>query len=124
MVLGFKALPSGGKGPAEETGRIERGGVLVAVNGIYITQMAFDDVITLLQTQRSPFIHLPFLRCAYTEKENDCDIVDQYFKDKNTVHRVPLPVHEVPIPVNEVSSEVQMVPLPVQVVRIIDHQHG
>lgn len=47
--------------------------------------MAFNDVIALLKTQRSPFIYLRFLRWAYTEEKKDGDIVDQYFKDKNEV---------------------------------------
>jgi hypothetical protein len=47
--------------------------------------MAFNDVIALLKTQRSPFIYLRFLRWAYSEEKKDGDIVDQYFKDKNEV---------------------------------------
>ena len=56
---------------AYNPGRIKRGDILVAINGFYLTDMCFNDVISLLKVQNSPFIYLRFLRWSYYEERNE-----------------------------------------------------
>ena len=66
-------------------GRIKRGDILVAVNGLYVTHLPFEAVITLLRSQEAPFIYLRFLRWSYGEDRKEGDIVSQYFDEKAEV---------------------------------------
>ena len=61
-------------------GRIKRGDILVAINGFYLTDMSFNDVISLLKVQNSPFIYLRFLRWSYYEERNEgTDVIKKMF---------------------------------------------
>ena len=55
------------------------------MNGLYITHLSFEDVITLLKAQVSAFIYLRFLRWSYGEDRKEGDIVSQYFDEKSEV---------------------------------------
>ena len=52
-------------------GRIKRGDILVAINGHYVIDLPFNDVIGVLKKQNSPFIYLRFLRWSYYEERHE-----------------------------------------------------
>jgi hypothetical protein len=43
----------------------------VAVNGLYVTDMPFYDVIPMLKNCKAPFIYLRFLRWSYYEERHE-----------------------------------------------------
>jgi hypothetical protein len=57
--------------PTDTPGRIKRGDILVAVNGLYVTDMPFYDVIPMLKNCKAPFIYLRFLRWSYYEERHE-----------------------------------------------------
>ncbi|CAN0105490.1 unnamed protein product, partial [Discosporangium mesarthrocarpum] len=61
LVKSFPRRQDGSKGSAEQSGRIERGDFLVAVNNIRLEGFAFQDAIRVLTTQRYP-LSLRFTR--------------------------------------------------------------
>jgi hypothetical protein len=62
VVLGFRKMPNGAAGPAEATGKIKAGDVLVAINGVYVTKLGFHGIVKLLGTKDHPYLHLRFMR--------------------------------------------------------------
>ena len=43
----------------------------MAVNGLYVTDIPFYDVIPMLKNQKAPFIYLRFLRWSYYEERHE-----------------------------------------------------
>jgi hypothetical protein len=62
--MGFRVLANGTRGKAEACGRIRIGDILVAINGHYIHNLPFRDVIALLTGLKHPYVYLRFLRTA------------------------------------------------------------
>jgi len=62
VVLGFRKKSDGGLGPAEATGKIKIGDILVGINGLYITHLGFKKIIKLLSVKGQPYFYLRFLR--------------------------------------------------------------
>jgi hypothetical protein len=61
VVLGFRTMADGKPGPAEASGKIKVGDVLVAINGYRITHLRFQEIIQVLQ-RNDPFLYLRFFR--------------------------------------------------------------
>ena len=68
IVTGFKANADGTKNAAEMSGRVKKGDILVAINGLSIVDMTFKNVIQIIRGIDTPFIHLRLLRWAYYEE--------------------------------------------------------
>jgi hypothetical protein len=67
IVTGFRPTADGAKGPAELSGRIKKGDILVAINGVSVLNMEFGDVIQIIRGLSSPFCYFRFLRWAFYE---------------------------------------------------------
>jgi hypothetical protein len=62
VVLGFRKKSDGSLGPAEASGKIRMGDLLVGINGQYLTKLGFKQIIQLLSMKDCPFLYLRFLR--------------------------------------------------------------
>jgi hypothetical protein len=86
-VMGFKAMDERGtKGPVERSGRVKVGDILVAINGIYVQEMKYENVAKLLQvtstTFTQPYLYLRFLRIPRCIEAKTQNLVEAYFKKK------------------------------------------
>ena len=62
FVLDFRKKADGSLGPAEATGKIKRGDVLVAINGLYMHQHGFKFMVQHLTSKDFPYLYLRFIR--------------------------------------------------------------
>jgi superfamily II DNA or RNA helicase len=96
VVMGFRLQENGKKGPAELSGRIKPGDIILAVNSVSVADCTAADLAKILSSAQSPYIYLRLLRCSaanYSERfkisrENagsqplpPFDIVADYFSD-------------------------------------------
>lgn len=81
IVLGFKQLAGGARGPVERTNKVRIGDILVAVDGLYIYGMTFSDTLKLLSSKQ-PFMYLRFLRYPPCKDVRQPDAVSKYFEQK------------------------------------------
>ena len=76
VVLGFRKMPNGAPGPAEATGKIKVGDLLVGINGVYVAGLSFKDIISLLSTSAYPYLYMRLLRLHANEQRR----LDMYMK--------------------------------------------
>jgi hypothetical protein len=67
-VMDFRKKEDGSAGPAEATGRIKRGDILVAVNGVYMHEQGFRFMVKQLTSKAFAFLYLRFIRLPVNEK--------------------------------------------------------
>ena len=93
VILGFKPYDTrGGKGPVERSMRVRAGDMLIAIDGLYVHNFKFADILQLLQTNR-PYLYLRFLRYPPCLDGRKADAVEFYMASKKppkTSHR-PFP---------------------------------
>jgi hypothetical protein len=85
VVLGFRQRPDGRLGPAERTGLIKTGDILVAINGLYIAHLPFSKIVVLLSSKEFPFVYLRFLR----HQNNLNNVLDTYVEKKTSLSAIP-----------------------------------
>jgi hypothetical protein len=74
VVLGFRRKPDGTMGPAEVTGKIKVGDILIGINGTYVSHIGFKHIIKILSTTSQPYVYLRFLRIN-PESQNTIDLI-------------------------------------------------
>jgi hypothetical protein len=70
VVLGFRKKSDGSLGPAEASGKIRMGDLLVGINGQCLTKLGFKQIIQLLSMKDCPFLYLRYTP-ASSEKGQD-----------------------------------------------------
>lgn len=76
LVLGFRSTDDLTKGPAESTGRIKTGDILIGIDGLSLLQMPFKNILKLLGANQ-PFMFLRFMRMSaavYWERFKERDL--------------------------------------------------
>ncbi|KAJ1414445.1 hypothetical protein B484DRAFT_434970, partial [Ochromonadaceae sp. CCMP2298] len=93
VVVAFKPMDGqGNKGPVERSGRVRVGDLLIAVDGLYVHTLSYDEIVSLLRTTQ-PYLYLRFLRIPASKEGKDPGAIVSYMADKRPharSHR-PLP---------------------------------
>lgn len=76
VVLGFRKMPNGLPGPAERTGKIKAGDIIVGINGVYLAHMGFKNIIRILSSKGHTYLYLRLLRIA----QDISSPIDPYLK--------------------------------------------
>jgi len=58
VVVGFSRMSDGSKGPAEATGKVKMGALLMAVNGCMVAEMMQSEIVHLMRSKRP--LHMRF----------------------------------------------------------------
>lgn len=93
VVVGFKPIDDkGNKGSVENTYRVKAGDILVAINGLYVHEFKFEDVLQLLKGCNQPFLYLRFLRIPSSIESKEDGYVHKYMLTRpKKSPRVPFP---------------------------------
>ena len=108
VVLGFRKKNDNTPGPAESTGKIKMGDVLIAINGQYLTKLGFKSIIKLLSVKHIPYLYLRFLRLGQ-ELNSAVEPIISTRLSRWCVSRLPVPIRSRFMGVYPVMSEDSMV---------------
>ena len=85
VIVGFKSDEYGYQSIVERTARVKTGDIIVAIDGVYVDTMPYNDVCELLCSRDASYLYLRLLR--HNEAPVDkAEIVADYFENKVYPH--------------------------------------
>lgn len=78
VVMGFRPDKSNNNamGPVERLTRVKPGDFLVAINGVYVHHLKFENIVKLMEVKQ-PYMYLRFLRIPKCKESQSADILER-----------------------------------------------